>query len=363
MSCHMQKFESVLIRVDCNVPMQNGKIIDHSRIDAVLPEIAYWKSKAKRCILMSHLGRPQGEDSAFSLEAVASYLTKKLDSPVPLCRSIYEELPDVPVCMLENIRFYTDEYADDSAFSKHLAKLADHFVYDAFSVAHRRHASCHEIFKHVRSYGFGQLYQEEIAALEKISDATLKRAFLIGGAKTETKIKLLKHLLELADDIFIGGVIGHTFLAAQGVDMTGAKYDQDSVPLARQILDDAKRQGVRIHLPIDAVSDQGEVVSFGQGQALFDIGPQTLQNWQKHLRGCEQIVWNGPLGYYEDERFVASRQMADFLAKQSSSVMIGGGDTLAVITNPGEFDHVSTGGGAFLYYLEKQRFPHTELLK
>lgn len=359
----MPKFNRVLIRADFNVPLHDQKILDHSRIEALLPEIRYWHEQADQIILISHLGRPNGVELAHSLKPVAAYLTEKLGVIVPLCDDGLEQIPNASICLLENIRFHSEEYADDPLFAQQLAHLADHFVFDAFSVAHRRHASCHEIFKHVSSYGFGKLYQREVAAITQLHGVKKKRAFLIGGAKTETKIKLLSHLLEMGEHIFLGGVIGHTFLAASGVDMTGAKYDQGSVSLAKQILEKAMLRGVKIHLPVDAVNDSGEVAVFGCGQTLLDIGPETLRLWQGVLQQCEQVVWNGPLGYYEDSRFDASHKMADFLAKLSVSVMIGGGDTLAVIANPAQFDHVSTGGGAFLYYLEKQNFPHTEFLQ
>jgi phosphoglycerate kinase len=354
----MPKYNCVLIRCDLNVPIDQGNILDHSRIHAILPEITRWQNQAKHVVLLSHLGRPKGQDLAFSMQPIANYLSDYLKVQVPLVSWPCTDL-SANLSVAENIRFFEKEAENDAAFAKSLLEGVDHFVFDAFAVAHRSHASTDQIFQSAKSFSFGHLFQKELAVVDNLCQLEEAYSVILGGSKTETKIGLLEQLLARVNHLFLGGIVGHTFLAAKGMNMSESLHDENAVALAKNILIKAESLGVTIHLPIDGVNHSGQVCEVGQ-EALFDIGPKTLKQWMKVLSNLDKIVWNGPVGYYENPLFDASKKLGHFLVNIDASVIIAGGDTLAVIDKEGHYSHKSTGGGAFLYYWEKGQFPFQE---
>ena len=354
----MPKYNCVLIRCDLNTPLQQGLIMDHARIHAMLPEIRYWQKHAKHVVLLSHLGRPKGKDSALSMRPIAHYLSDCLKREVPLVSWPNTTLT-ASLSVAENIRFFEEEIQNDAHFAKSLLNNVDHFVFDAFAVAHRAHASTHQIFKFAKSFSLGGLFKKERAIVERIYQSNNPFAVIVGGAKTETKIALLEQFLRRTSHLFLGGIVGHTFLAAQGIDMSRSLYDQQAVPLAKKILTQAADRGVNVYLPIDGVNEQGQVCAIDQGP-LFDMGPKTLEQWASVLQTVDEVVWNGSMGYYENPLFDASKKLGHFLSEVNAKVVIAGGDTLAVIDDDRQYAHKSTGGGAFLYYCEKGRFPFQE---
>lgn len=354
----MLKYNCVLIRCDLNVPIYDGVILDHTRIHAMLPEINHWQNQAKHVVLLSHLGRPKGKDQTFTMKPVADYLTHYLQAEVPLISWPNAALSS-SLSVAENIRFFEEEDKNDAVFAKSLLEGVDHFVFDAFATAHRAHASTDQIFKFAKSFSFGELFKKELTVVAALYQSQAPYAVILGGSKTETKIGLLRQLVAKTDHLFLGGIVGHTFLAARGVDMSRSMYDSKAVHMAQDILKRADDMGVTVHLPIDGVNEQGDVCEVDQ-DALFDVGPATLEAWKKVLSHVNQIVWNGPVGYYEKPMFDASKKLGHFLLNVKANVIIAGGDTLAVVDENANFAHKSTGGGAFLYYWEKGHFPFQE---
>tara|TARA_Y200000002_G_scaffold362310_1_gene349250 strand:- start:158 stop:1252 length:1095 start_codon:yes stop_codon:yes gene_type:complete len=359
----MQKYNSVLIRVDFNTPIDESGIKDTYRIDACLEEIRYWQMRAKRIIIISHLGRPKGYDKALSLALIGRYMEKCLNMRVPLVRWPGDNIDSEGIFLAENIRFFSEEYDNDTVFSKSLSSGIDHFVFDAFSVAHRQHASSCGVFEHVKSMSYGKRYLDEIKALHLITQKTSTRSVIMAGSKTETKIPLIESILPHTQHLLLGGVIANTFLAATGVDMGQSKVDHDALQMALDIMEKAKQLNTQIHLPVDGKNKSGQVVSLDNEETIYDVGPETLSLWRDIISQSSQVIWNGSLGFYEDHQFDASKQLAEFLANLDIQVIVGGGDTLAVIQDPASYTHVSTGGGAFLYYWENKRFPFEELIK
>ncbi|MFC1804539.1 phosphoglycerate kinase [Candidatus Omnitrophota bacterium] len=374
------KGKSVLMRADFNVPQDESlRITDDQRIRATLPTIKYILDQgAARLILISHLGRPKGKRvDKFSLKPVAERLEELTGERV---RFLDDCLGDMVkgeaqsakerLILLENLRFHAEEEANDAVFAKELASLADLFVNDAFGTAHRAHASCAGVTKHLRSAA-GFLLEKEIQYLgSAISNPRAPFMIILGGAKVSDKIGVIKNLLPKCDAILIGGGMSYTFLKAQGKQIGNSKLEADKVELAKGLLDKARELKKEILLPIDHLvvdkidaDAKTEVVgeAIPAGKIAVDIGPQTLESFKDKLKTAKTIVWNGPLGIFEIEPFSkGTQELAKFLAGLDAVKIIGGGDTAAAVAKfklEDKMTHISTGGGASLEFLEGKILP------
>jgi phosphoglycerate kinase len=372
----------VLLRVDFNVPIdkEHGAILDDTRIRAALPTIAYLREQRARTIVVSHLGRPDGKvvESA-RLAPVAERLSGLIGERVPCAtdvvgesaRALVDAMAPGEVVMVENVRFEPGEEANDPEFAKALASLADVFVNDAFGAAHRAHASTAGVAQYLPAVA-GFLMEKELEYLGRaVTNPELPVAAIIGGAKISSKIGVLQHLLSSVQTLLIGGGMASTFLKAQGVDVGASLVEDDQLETARGVIDEAKRRGVALGLPIDAVvADRFDgdaeartvnVSDVPKGWMILDVGPKTVDDYTEKLLGARTVVWNGPLGVAEWEKFArGSNALALFLAGSGATVVIGGGETVALVQQLGLADryaHVSTGGGASLEFLEGRQLP------
>ena len=374
------KDKKVLLRCDFNVPQdENLNITDDTRIRASLATIKYILSQSpKKLILISHLGRPDGKATAkYSLKPVALRLKELLGQEVRMLADCVGETVKKDIesaketlILLENSRFHPEEEKNDPEFSRALAGLAEVFVNDAFGTAHRAHGSTEGVTHYLKSAS-GLLLEKEInylgGALEKP-----KKPFIVilGGAKVSDKITVIENLLPKADEIIIGGGMCYTFLKAQGRQIGNSKLEKDKIDLARDILAQAKKQNVKISLPIDnIVTDkigEGSKVEIAgedipEGLIGVDIGPKTIESYCADLRGAQTILWNGPLGIFEIDAFAnGTKKVAECISKLKAITIIGGGDTAAAVSKFGLEDkmtHVSTGGGASLEFLEGKTLP------
>ncbi len=378
----------VLIRVDFNVPLDKttGQITDDTRIQESLPTITYCLEQGASVVLMSHLGRPDGTRVAsMSLRPVASRLQELLKRPVlflPDCLGPEVEarvgvLKPGDVALLENLRFYAEEEQNDPGFAKSLAHLGEVFVNDAFGTAHRAHASTEGIAHDVPAVA-GLLMEKEIRYLdEALANPNRPYAAILGGAKVSDKIGVLARLLERVDRILVGGGMAYTFLNAQDHAIGSSKLEADKVELAKQLLAQAKQRNVQFLLPCDHVittslDPDSEVktiatVDIPEGWLGADIGPATRTLFCNALADAKTVVWNGPLGVFEQPRFAGgSRQVAQALASLTGTTVIGGGDTAACVKQFGlanRMSHISTGGGASLEFLEGKVLPGIAVLR
>ncbi|WP_082529324.1 phosphoglycerate kinase [Aurantimonas sp. Leaf443] len=380
----------VLVRVDLNVPMKDGQVTDGTRIERILPTIREIADKGGRVILLAHFGRPKGKpDPAQSLEPLAGVLSKALGKPVgfsadcagPVAAGIVSALKDGDVVLLENTRFHAGEEKNDDAFAAELASLGDLYVNDAFSAAHRAHASTEGLARHLPSYA-GRTMQAELEALEKGLGRPQKPVLaIVGGAKVSTKIDLLQNLVSRVDGLVIGGGMANTFLAAQGVDVGKSLCEHDLADTARAILAAAKTAGCEIVLPVDAVVARefkagaaNETVDVGAVPAdamILDVGPKSVEAVAAWIDRAKTLVWNGPMGAFEIEPFdratvAAARHAAERTRSGTLVSVAGGGDTVAALNHAGAadgFTYVSTAGGAFLEWMEGKALPGVEVLK
>ncbi len=377
----------VLVRVDYNVPMNTElKITDDTRITATLPTINFLIEHGAKVILCSHLGRPKGEpDNKLSLRPVLARLSKLLDKPVsfaedildPNTKELVDNMHDGDVMMLENVRFYPEEEKNDAKFAKALADLADIFVLEAFGTAHRKHASTYGVAKHIPAVA-GFLVEQELKMFDKILN-TPEHPFvaILGGAKVADKLPVIENLLDKVDTILIGGGMAYTFIKSIGGSVGQSLLDNTKLELAKDILDRAKEKGVKIILPIDNVgakefSEDAEVKTFSSGffddnYQGMDIGPKTIKMFKKIIKKAKTIVWNGPVGVYEYEKFKrGTNKIAKYVAKSKAISVIGGGDSIAAVQTLGvakKVTHLSTGGGASLMLLQGQSLPCVELIE
>ncbi len=376
------KGKRVLMRVDFNVPMENGNVADDTRIRAALPTINYVLEEGAKVILMSHLGRPKGVPNLkYSLEPVSKRLKELLGRDVTFCKEtigenaekLSENLNVGDVVLLENTRFFPGEEKNDPDFAKSLAKLGDLHVNDAFGTAHRAHASNVGVAKFLPSIA-GFLMEKEIKMLSKVTYSPEKPyVVILGGAKVSDKIGVIENLLTKANKLLIGGAMMYTFLKAQGRDIGSSRFEEDKLDLANEILEKAKKAGVELILPVDSVCAQ-EIKAGAETRIVdvkdgipkgwmgLDIGPKTVELFEKKLNGAKTVVWNGPMGVFEVDDFAqGTKAVAETLAKMKDSLtVIGGGDSAAAITKFGladEVSHVSTGGGASLEFLEGKELP------
>ncbi len=376
----------VLVRVDINVPMENGEVTDATRIERIVPTVDHIQHEGGTVILMAHYGRPKGKVvPEMSLEHIAGTVAEVLGWPVVWANSDYrdavKELEGDEILLLENLRFNPGEESNDPAFAKRLASLADIYVNDAFSAAHRAHAST-EAIAHLLPACAGRLMQEELSALENALE-TPKRPVtaLVGGAKVSTKLDLLGNLVAKVDNLVIGGGMANTFLAAQGKDVGKSLCEHDLGDTAREIMAKAEAAGCTILLPTDVVVARefkagaaNEVVSADACPAdamILDAGPASVAAINAALEASETLVWNGPLGAFEIEPFDAATNAAAAKAAALSKAgrltsVAGGGDTVAALNKAGaadDFTYISTAGGAFLEWLEGKDLPGVAALK
>ncbi|MHB8376215.1 MAG: phosphoglycerate kinase [Dehalococcoidia bacterium] len=371
-----------LVRVDFNVPLdkQTGRILDDTRIRAALPTIAYLREHGATVVLMSHLGRPDGKVvDELRLAPVAARLAELLAIPVPCAadvvgpsaHAVVAAMKPGDVAMLENVRFEPGEERDDPALAKQLAAFGDLYVNDAFGTAHRAHASTTGVASFLPAVA-GFLMEKEIDYLGRVvSDPVRPVAAIIGGAKISTKIGVLRHLLSKVDVLLVGGGMASTFLKAQGVDVGASLVEDGRLADAREIIAEAARRGVDLVLPADVVvagrfaadapSRTVGIDAVPAGWMILDVGAATVTLYEAKLASAKTVVWNGPLGVAEWPAFaLGSIAMARFLAASPATVIIGGGETVALVTGLGlapAYAHVSTGGGASLELLEGRTLP------
>jgi len=377
----------VLMRVDFNVPVKDGKITDDTRIREALPTITYiLEQPGASLVLMSHLGRPKsGPAPEFSLKITADRLAELLKKPVkmaPDCvgaetEAMAKALKPGDVLMLENVRFHKEETANDPGFAKQLSVMGDVYVNDAFGTAHRAHAST-EGLAHLLPAAAGFLIEKEVKFFGNLL-ANPEKPFvaIIGGAKVSTKIAVLDSLLPKATTFIIGGGMAYTFLKAQGIEIGKSLVENEFLPTARDFLDKAKAQGVDVILPVDhVVADEfkedarpeavdGRAVP--AGKVAMDVGPKTLALCKEKIANAKNIVWNGPMGVFEFKAFAqGTLEIAQAVAASSAVTVVGGGDSVAAVNQFGlkdKIDHVSTGGGASLEFLEGKVLPGIKALE
>lgn len=383
------KNKRVLLRVDLNVPMENGQVSDATRIERIAPTVTEIADKGGKVILLAHFGRPKGPSPKDSLKPVAEAAARIIRRPVAFAEDCIGEKAEAAVkamrpgdiLCLENTRFHKEEEKNDAGFVAKLAALGDIYVNDAFSAAHRGHASTEGLAHKLPAYA-GRTMQMELEALNKALEAPERPlAAIVGGAKVSTKLDLLGNLIAKVDVLIIGGGMANTFLAAQGLGVGKSLAERELAATARDILDKAKAWGCEVVLPVDAVVAQTfaahapsrvvDVTNVGPEDMILDIGPRSVERVVSVLARVKTLVWNGPLGAFELEPFdngtIEVAEAAAELTRAGKLVTVaGGGDTVAALNAAGvadRFTYVSTAGGAFLEWLEGKALPGVEVLK
>lgn len=377
----------VVIRVDFNVPLKDGVVTDDTRIQSALPTVNYiLDQKGTSLVVMSHFGRPKGKkDMAFSMAPIAKRFEELLGRPVKLASDVIgdvvakevSELKPGEVLLLENVRFYKEEEANDEAYAKTLASYGDVYVNDAFGTAHRAHASTEGVAHHLPAAA-GFLIEKEVKFFSPLLENPDKPfVAVIGGSKVSSKISVLESLSKNCDAIVIGGGMAYTFLKVQGHAIGKSLLENDYLEVAKSFLDNAAQKGVRVILPVDHIcasefAEDAEAISVDsveipEGMIGMDVGPKTLQLIKKELDTAKSIVWNGPMGVFEFESFSAgTKAVAQMVADCDGTTVVGGGDSVAAVNQFGfadKIDHVSTGGGASLEFLEGRVLPGIKALE
>ena len=376
----------VLVRVDFNVPLRDGKITDDTRIRAALPTIEELRARGARIILVSHLGRPKGADAALSLRPVAERLGELTGTDVLFvadgvgesARAAVEALEPGQIALLENIRFEAGETKNDPDLAKALAELCDVYVNDAFGSAHRAHSSTEGITYHVEDAAAGLLLEREVAQLNAIlADPQRPLVAVLGGAKVTDKIAVIERFLEIADTVLIGGAMCFPFFAVEGHGVGASMCEAEGLEPAREALERAADARAELVLPLDlglaeryaadALRRDLEGVDVPDGWMGLDIGPRSAETYGKLIAQGATIFWNGPMGVFEFEAFAAgTRAVAEAVARASGTTVVGGGDSAAALTQFGLADqvtHLSTGGGATLELLEGRTLPGVAALR
>ena len=381
--------KTVLIRADLNIPMSNGKILDHTRVERLIPTINFLKSSGAKIVICSHLGRPKGKyNKDYTLKPLVKILSNILETNIHFSNScVDQEALDIKkilkageILLLENVRFHEEETKNDLSFAKKLSEGCDIFVNDAFSCSHRAHASLHAITNFLPGYS-GVLLDQEMKALTSVLSSPIKPvAALVGGAKISTKINIIQYLITKMDYLIIGGAMANTFLVAQGLDVGKSLFEKDSVSVAKSILNKSKKLNCEIILPIDVVVSKSfeargntKIVSSDMiplDMMVLDVGPKTIQKIGFIFHNIKTLLWNGPLGAFELEPF---GEGTFSLAKTASSLttsnklvtVAGGGDTSSALNKAGvgdTFTYISSAGGAFLEWLEGIELPAISVL-
>lgn len=374
--------QRVLIREDLNVPVKNGKVTSDARLKASIPTIELALSKGARVMVCSHLGRPEEGvyDAEFSMQPVVDYLKNVLKAPVRLAAEYLDGI-DVAVgevVVFENVRFNKGEGKNDETLSRKLAALCDVFVMDAFGTAHRAQATTHGVAKFAPIACAGPLLAAELDALAAaLKNPKRPLVAIVGGSKVSTKLTVLESLSKVVDQLVVGGGIANTFIAANGATVGKSLYEADLIPEAQRLMAAAKAAGGNIPVPTDvvcgkefsesAVATLKSVSDIAADDMVFDIGPDSTQALVDILKSAGTIVWNGPVGVFEFDQFGAGTQaIANAIAQSSAFSIAGGGDTLAAIDKYGveqQISYISTGGGAFLEFLEGKVLPAVEILE
>ncbi len=376
------KGKVVLLRVDFNVPMDDGgKILDATRIRTELPTIKYLIGQKARVVILSHLGRPEGYDVRKSLWPISIYLSKALPCNVSFCNTVIGDevkdrikmLREGDVLLLENVRFYKQEEKCDMKFAREIASYGDIFVNDAFGTAHRKHATNYALARLLPN-AIGFLMEREINNLTKILDNP-KRPFVavLGGAKIDTKIKILEKFIEKADTVIIGGAMAYTFLKALNIEVGKSLVQDDCIEVAKNILLKAKELGKKVLLPVDHMCSIGKspkvytVSKMLPNMTGYDIGPKTIKLYTNEIAKAKEVFWNGPMGMFENSFFrTGTHAIAEAIAQSKAHTSVGGGDTVATVNlfNLGKkINYISTGGGATLKFLEEGSLPAVEVIQ
>jgi phosphoglycerate kinase len=359
-----------LVRVDFNVPLDEGTITDDARIRAALPTLKELRERGARLLLAAHLGRPKDREPEFSLRPAAERLSDLLGTDVPLAESL-DDVPDGDVVMLENVRYEQGETKNDPELAKRYAALADVYVNDAFGAAHRAHAST-EAVAHLLPSAAGRLLEREVATLKGILEEPRRPLVaVVGGAKVTDKIGVLEAFLERADEVLIGGAMCFPFFKAQGHSVGDSLCEEEGIEPARRVIGDDK-----LRLPVDLVAGEEfdadtpvraiDGVDVPEGWMGLDIGPSTAERYAASIAGAGTVFWNGPMGAFELEPFAAgTRAVAEAIAATGATTVVGGGDSAAALAKFGlddDVDHLSTGGGASLELVEGKDLPGVEAL-
>ena len=372
----------VLIREDLNVPVQDGAVTSDARIRAALPTLRSALEAGARVLVLSHLGRPEEGvyDEALSLAPVATRLSELLGRPVPLKKNWLAGVDCAPgeAVLCENVRFNAGEKKDDETLARRMAALCDVFVMDAFATAHRAEASTHGVARFAPQACAGPLLVGELEALERALEKPARPLVaIVAGSKVSTKLTVLEALLAKVDRLLVGGGIANTFLAATGIEVGKSLQEPDMLDMARKLMAQARERGAEIPLPTDVVvakelaatahADIRSIHEVRSDESILDVGPDTAERWSRSLESAGTIIWNGPVGVFEYDQFgEGTRAIADAVARSKAFSIAGGGDTLAAIEKYGVeegISYISTGGGAFLEFVEGRKLPAVAILE